>query len=332
MEPLIVDMSEIAAPLIDPSLRPDSKALAFDLDNALASIVSLTIEAPEQAFTAKSLGTQRAGHGVIIGSDGLVLTIGYLIVEAQSIWVVDYKGRAFPGHVVGYDHETGFGLVQILGRTEAPVMQIGQSSKLKPGGQVVVAGHGGQENAINAVLAARQEFAGYWEYLIDDALFTAPPHPFWGGAALIGPDGRLCGIGSLFVQENPDVEGTFDGNMIVPIDLLAPILDDLRMYGRPQRAARPWLGAMTAENEGRIVVVGLWENGPAAGAGLEPGDLIVGVGDSPMSELADMLRTIWSLGPAGTEVPLNVLRTGRLMTINIPSADRAAFQITPDLH
>ncbi len=325
-------MQETAASLIDPSLRPDPKALAFDLDNALASIVSLTVEAPEQAFTAKSLGTERTGHGVIIGTGGLVLTIGYLIVEAQSIWVVDYQGHAFPGHVVGYDHETGFGLVQILGHTDAPIMEIGRSSDLTIGGQVVVAGHGGQKNSINAVLAARQEFAGYWEYLIDDALFTAPPHPFWGGAALIGPDGRLCGIGSLFVQENPDAEGTFDGNMIVPIDMLPPILNDLRMYGRPQRAARPWLGAMTAETEGRIVVVGLWENGPAAGAGLEPGDLIVGIDDAPMSELAHMFRTIWSLGPAGTEVPLNVLRTGQLMTINIHSGDRAEFLITPDLH
>jgi len=327
-----MDMSEFDAPAIDPNLRPDPAAFDFDLDHALKSVVSLQSQVPDSAYTAAVLGTERAGHGVVIGDDGLVLTIGYLIAEAQTIWLVNHAGAAVAGHVAGYDHETGFGLVQALGDLSAPALPLGSSREIVAGDDVVFAGHGGRRGSITARIEEKREFAGYWEYLLDEAIFTAPAHPFWGGGALIGPQGTLCGIGSLYVQQNVEGGQTYDGNMIVPIDLLPPILNDLRRFGRPQQAARPWIGALTAESDGRVVVVGLWENGPADSAGLRPGDLVVGVDKSPVTTLSELFRAMWGLGEAGTNVPLDVLRAGQLTEIHIESRDRAAFYEAPKLH
>ena len=325
-------MTEFFVPGIDPKLLPDTASYDFDLKTALNGVVALQSQVPDSAYTAGVLGTKRTGHGVAISDDGLILTIGYLVVESETIWLVDHTGAAVPGHVAGYDHETGFGLVQALGRLNAPALPIGSASRITVGDSVVFAGHGGRAGAIATRIEDKREFAGYWEYLLDEALFTSPAHPFWGGGALIGPDGSLCGIGSLYVQENRASGQTYDGNMIVPIDLLGPILNDLRQFGSPQRAARPWIGALTAESDSRIVVVGLWDGGPADLAGLQTGDLIVGVAKKPVQALPELFRAIWSLGTAGTEVPLNVLRAGQLMDVMIQSADRSAYYQTPRLH
>ena len=325
-------MSEFSAPVIDPTLLPDPTTYAFDLEAALTGVVGLQSQVPDSAYTAGILGTERAGHGVAISEDGLILTIGYLVVESETIWVIDHTGIAVPGHVAGYDHETGFGLVQALGRLNAPALPIGSASRITVGDSVVFAGSGGRAGAIATQIEEKREFAGYWEYLLDEALFTSPAHPFWGGGALIGQDGSLCGIGSLYVQEKRPSGQTYDGNMIVPIDLLGPVLNDLRQFGRPQRAARPWIGALTAESDGRIIVIGLWENGPADSAGLQPGDLIVGIAKQPVQGLPELFRAMWSLGTAGTEVPLNVLRAGQLLDIMIQSGDRSAYYQTPRVH
>src|SRR5215467_4142685 len=222
-------------------LRPRQENLRFDLDAALQSVVLVHSEIPEEAFTAAVLGTERMGHGVVIGSDGLVLTIGYLITEAESVWLTTIDGAVVPGHALAYDQVTGFGLVLPLGRLPVPAMERGSAASVLVGDSVTVIGHGGLEHALDARLIARREFAGYWEYLLEEALFTAPAHPQWGGTALVGQDGRLLGVGSLLVQEaaGPD---TVDANMFVPIDLLEPILEDMRKFGRATRAARPWLG------------------------------------------------------------------------------------------
>jgi len=325
-------MTEFFVPGIDPKLLPDTASYDFDLKAALNSVVALQSQVPDSAYTAGVLGTKRAGHGVAISEDGLILTIGYLVVESEAIWLVDHTGAAVPGHVAGYDHETGFGLVQALGRLNAPALPIGSASRITVGDPVVFAGHGGRAGAIATRIEDKREFAGYWEYLLDEALFTSPAHPFWGGGALIGPDGSLCGIGSLYVQENRASGQAYDGNMIVPIDLLGPILNDLRQFGSPQRAARPWIGALTAESDSRIVVVGLWDNGPADLAGLQTGDLIVGVTKKPVQTLPELFRAIWSLGTAGADVLLNVLRAGQLMDVMIQSADRSAYYLAPRLH
>ena len=174
-----------------------------------------------------------------------------------------------PATVLGYDQETGFGLVQALGRLNVPPLEIGASQRVGAGDRGVVAAEGGRRHAVAATVVARQEFAGYWEYLLDRAIFTAPAHPFWGGAALIGGDGKLLGIGSLHVQHSNGRELRRDVNMVVPIDLLPPILDDMLTYGRPNRPPRPWLGLYAAEVEDAIVVAGLSERGPASKTGLQ---------------------------------------------------------------
>ncbi len=179
------------------SAQPQPGNYAFDLDRALASVVSLSARIPPDAFTAATLGVERAGNGVLIGEDGVVLTIGYLIAEAQEIWLTTGKGRVAPGHVLGYDQATGFGLVQALGPLDIPALPLGDSRSVTLGERVVIGGAGGRRRSVAAHLVARQEFAGYWEYVLDEALFTAPAHPNWGGTAMIGPKGDLLGIGSL---------------------------------------------------------------------------------------------------------------------------------------
>ena len=231
-----------------PALQPKPEDYDFDLEEALTALVGLRALVPGDAFTAETLGTERSGNGVLI-RDGVVLTIGYLITEAETIWLHLADGRAVPGHVLAYDQETGFGLVQVLARLDLPVLPFGRSNTAKVGDAVVVAGAGGRRHSVVARIAAKQEFAGNWEYVLDEAIFTAPAHPFWGGAAMIGRGGELLGIGSLQVQQMREIGAPEPLNMIVPIDILKPILDDLLTLGRPNHPPRPWLGLNAAEIE-----------------------------------------------------------------------------------
>ncbi len=313
-------------------VQPKPDAMGFDLDRALSSVLALRSEIPEDAFSASSLGSERAGNGVMIGADGLVLTIGYLITEAASVWLVSAAGTATPAHVVGYDQVTGFGLVQALGRLGVPPIELGSSAGARVGDQVIVAGEGGRAHALTAHIVGKREFAGYWEYLLDEAIFTAPPHPSWGGAALIGGDGTLCAVGSLLVQEAEGAGRRQDGNMFVPIDLLPPILDDLMRFGKVDRPPRPWLGLFATDAEGALVVAGLASDAPAVRAGVRVGDVVLKVADAPVADLAAMFRRIWSLGQAGTVIPLTISRDGAEFSLTVESADRNAFLKSPGLH
>ncbi len=317
----------------DKSLNPAPKLedVSYDLENALDSVVSVRAHIPDDAMTATMLGTERAGHGVLIRDDGLVLTIGYLISEADGVWLIDNKGRATKAYVVGYDQETGFGLVQALQRLDLPYMELGDSSDLNEGDSVVIAGHGGREHAVSSRVISIREFAGYWEYLLDEAIFISPPHPNWGGTALIGSAGKLQGIGSLFVQLSIPGRIAADGNMIVPTDLLKPILDDMLTLGRISKPPRPWLGMLTAEAENQLVVAGLVDEGPAEHAELQVGDMVVAVKGQAVNELGTMYRTIWGIGSAGVEIPLTVLRDGDRLEIRIISASRYDFLKSPSL-
>jgi S1-C subfamily serine protease len=314
-------------------MRPRPEEWRFALDTALDAVVQLRAEIPEDAFTASILGTDRAGNGVVIREDGLVLTIGYLITEASTIWLTTNKGHVVGGFPVAYDQASGFGLVQPLGKLGVLPIERGSASSVRVGENVVVAGHGGRARALKATVFAKREFAGYWEYVLDEALFTAPAHPQWGGAALIAADGKLAGIGSLLVQEKIDA-GTLQGNMIVPIDLLQPILDDMLKQGRPDRAPRPWLGMYTTDAAGgqRLVVAGIAPDGPAERGGLKVGDAILEVAGHKPANLADLFRRIWRLGPAGIEVPLKISRDGSSSLKTLRSADRADFLKKPHLH
>jgi S1-C subfamily serine protease len=312
-------------------MRPKPEELRFDLDHALDAVVLVRSEIPEDAFTAPILGTERAGNGVVINDSGLVLTIGYLITEASVIWLATNKGTVVGGYPMAFDQNTGFGLVQPLGKLGVKPIERGSASSLRVGENVVVAGQGGRAHALKATVFAKREFAGYWEYVLDEALFTAPAHPQWGGSALIGADGKLAGIGSLLVQEKVDAS-TLQGNMIVPIDLLAPILDDMTKTGRPSRAPRPWLGMYVTEAGERLVVAGLAPGAPAERAGMRVGDAVIKVGGAKPSSLADLWRKVWAHGTPGAIVPLKFARGGKIIEARLTSADRADFLKKPHLH
>ena len=314
----------------EPQAGPANRGSGVNLDRALKSIVTVQSQIPEDAFTADTLGEQRSGSGVVIRESGLVLTIGYLIMEAESVWLADGEGRVTPGHALAVDGETGFGLVQALGPLNCPALKLGRSSETKLGDSVTVAAGAGTK-PVRAMVVGKQEFAGYWEYFLDEAIFTSPAHPFWGGAGAIDQNGRLIGIGSLHVEQLTAKTGPRDINMIVPIDLLPPILDDLLAYGRVNKPARPWLGVFSAESDDEIIVASVAENGPAAAAGLRRGDVLASVGGSEIEGLGDFYRKVWDRGPAGVEIPIEIVRDGRAIGLRIQSADRSSLMKRPRL-
>ncbi len=314
------------------SAQPKPEDYAYDLDQALAAVVGLRAIIPADAFTAETLGTERAGNGVLIRGNGLVLTIGYLITEAETIWLNLSDGRSVPGHVLGYDQETGFGLVQALAKLDMPALEIGHSTTASIGERVVVGGAGGRQRSVGARIVAKQEFAGYWEYVLDEAIFTAPAHPNWGGTALIGPAGDLIGIGSLQLQHAVEKGQAQNINMMVPIDLLDPILDDLMKFGRRNAPPRPWLGLYATEVEDRLVVVGLADRGPAKRADLRTGDIVLSVAGKEVRDLASFFRRIWAQGQAGVDVPLQIYRDGETMDLRVKSSERDRFLKGPSLH
>jgi|SRR5579863_9967378 len=313
--------------------QPRPEEVGFDLDRALRSVVHIEAEVPADAFTAGTLGQERAGSGIVIRDDGLVLTIGYLVTEAENVVVIDDRGRATPAHPIAIDQESGFALVQALGSLDLPALPLGASAAIGVGEPVVMAGGGGERRfACRARVVAKQEFSGYWEYHINEALFTAPAHPLWGGAGLIGPDGRLIGVGSLHVQQSDGRGHTQDVNMSVPIDLLTPVLDELLRFGRRNKPARPWLGLYSTESGGRVVIADAAETGPAASAGLRSGDIVSSVRDASIETLADFYREVWSCGAAGAEIPIEIVRDKRSLWVRVKSGDRAAFLRKPRMN
>ncbi len=302
-------------------LQPKAGEVTFDLAKAFDAVVALRAAVPHDAFTAPMLGTERTGSGVVIRADGLVLTAGYLIIEAESIWLTANDGTVIAGHPLAYDFVTGFGLVQPLGRLDLPPLAMGSSAAVGVGDEVVVLGHGGRGHALKAEVFAKREFAGSWEYLLDDALFTAPAHPEWSGAALLGDDGRLVGIGSLFVQE-PGGDDTVKGNMFVPIDAYTAVQDDLTRLGRRSGPGRPWLGMYTSETPEGLVVTGLAPGGPAQRAGVRQGDAVIDVAGERVDGLADLYRRLWRQGPAGSATSLLLARGGAPVRLRVESADR----------
>jgi len=294
-------------------------------EEILKAVVQVRAVIPKDAHTASTLGTEREGSGVVIDKKGYILTIGYLIVEAENIEVIGLEEKPLTATFVGYDHTTGFGLI----KTEKPLnvapMKIGNSSEAKEGDPILVAGHGGADAVQVGRVIGRKEFAGYWEYLLEDAIFTAPVYANFGGAALIGQDGQLLGIGSLFTQMVIPGLGPIPANMFVPIDLLGPILSDLKTLGRSSKAPRPWLGINAEEAHGRVFITQVTAGGPAEKAGIRPGDLILTLNKNAVGGLADFYRKVWALGKPGVEVPLGVLQEVEMRGIVVRSGDRYEF-------
>jgi S1-C subfamily serine protease len=291
-------------------------------EEILKAVVKIRAVIPDGAVTAPLLGTEREGNGILIDSDGYILTIGYLILEAESIEVLDPEDKVIAAKFIGYDYDTGFGLIQADKRLNVAPLQLGSSADLEQGDPALVAGHQGSEDVVGVRVVHRGEFVGYWEYLLDNAIYTTPPYQNFAGAALIGPDGTLLGIGSIFTRVAVAGFGMIPANMFVPIDLLKPILNDLKTAGRSRRPQKPWLGVFTEESHGRVFITRLSAGGPGEKSKLQTGDIILKVNQQPITGQADFYRKVWALGNAGVKVPLSILRETEIKDITLNSIDR----------
>jgi len=305
--------------------------MGLDLETINLSVTKLRADIPEDAFTAGILGSQRIGNGVVIDSAGLVLTIGYLMTEAKDVWLTNAAGREIAAHPLAYDQVTGFGLVLPLQSLDAPAISFGSSAELRAGNEVHVLSAKDFAPPQMARVLSRREFAGAWEYLLEEAIFTAPAHPHWSGAALIDNHGTLVGLGSLLVREVIAGE-EINANMFLPIDLLKPILQSLKSTGRVDRQPRPWLGIYAVELAGKVYVTGVVEGGPAQSADIREGDVISEVAHQEVGTLPDFYRRVWAVGPAGTGVPLTAMRGATQLHLNVRSVDRGELLKRPQAH
>jgi serine protease Do len=292
------------------------------IDELVSAVVRLKTHINPDGRTVEFLGREREGSGIVIDADGLVLTIGYLMVEAYAAEVEDNSGRTVPANVVGYDHETGFGLLRTVEPLKLKPMPLGKSSAVKEHDAVLISSFGGASMVSVGEIISKREFAGNWEYLLDEALFTAPPHPAWSGAALISRDGKLIGVGSLIVADAAGGREKIPGNMFVPIDRLPPILGDLIASGRADGPGRPWLGINADEVGGRLLVGRVTPGGPADKAGIRRGDVIVGVNREQPKSLADFYRKVWAQRVAGASIPLDVQNDNQVRRVEVKSINR----------
>ena len=300
------------------------------LEALVQSVVRVESRVPHNARTARSLGTSRSGSGVVIDNDGLVVTIGYLILQAEQIRVIDHVGVQHPAAFVGYDGASGFGLLRILGNDKPPAATLGRSVELAERDPVLVLAHGA-EPGHSALITSLRTFAGYWEYLLEGAIFTTPPASDWSGAALLNRKLEVVGIGSLAVRDAaPNIN--LPGNMFVPIDALHPVLADLIATGGVRGPARPWLGLTLSEQYGRVIVLRATRGGPAAAVGIEEGDLVLEVAGVPVNGMEALYRNVWSLGAAGVEVPLRLVQKNRVTVVTVQSADRTFYYRASSMH
>lgn len=293
-------------------------------EETLNAVVAISAKIQPNARSAETLGTQRSGTGALV-RDGYVLTIGYLVIEAEAIQVTGADGRTLPATLAAYDHASGFALLKIVGALAAKPLSLGDSAALAEREPAMAVTAPARDNPALVYVVSRRPFTGNWEYLLDSAIFTYPPVMDWSGAPLIGASGELLGIGSLIVPDAGAPGTQSPGNMFVPVDVLKPILEDLIAKGRRSGPARPWLGLNADEVRGRLFVGRVSPDGPAARAGLTSGDIVLAVGNEEVSTLADFYRKLWGRGPAGTEVPLKVLKGARVSEVKVRSIDRVEY-------
>jgi len=291
---------------------------------AANSVVGVRTRALSDARSADTLGTERTGSGILIAPSGLVLTIGYLILEADHVEVTGSNGRTVPAAVIAYDHATGFGLLRPIVPLDVKPIRMGKSGSVEALDRLLIATATGEPVSLATVVSKRR-FAGYWEYLIDDAIFTSPPRLDHSGAALINKDGELVGVGSLLVMDAATPGERLPGNMFVPVDLLKPILEEMIATGRQKGGNRPWLGLSSLEDDGVIKVLRVSSESPAEKAGIRPGDVILAVSGQKVERLADFYRRLWASGAPGVEVTLRVRQAGEVRDVKLRSVDRLEY-------
>jgi S1-C subfamily serine protease len=294
----------------------------LSLDEIISGVVRIKTFISPDGTTLQNLGREREGSGIVIDASGLVVTIGYLMVEANGVEVTSNDGRTVPAEVVGYDHETGFGLLRTLAPLKVRPLTLGKSSALKEHDPALIVSYGGSGRVLPVNVVARREFTGSWEYMVSNAIFTSPPYPAWSGAALINSKGELVGVGSLIIGDATGKGDGVVGNMFVPIDALPPILGDLMSLGRVAGPGRPWLGITTEEFRGRLIVSRVIPESPAEKAGLRRGDIITAVGGEAPKGLADFYRKVWATGAAGATVPLDVMQDQEKRHFDVQSINR----------
>lgn len=317
-------VASLCLPLALPAqaARSEHSVRTEGLERAQAAMVGVIAEAVEDAGSAATLGPLRAGSGVVIGDDGLVLTIGYLILEAERVDLIVDGERRVPARVVAYDQATGFGLVQALTPLRIVPAPIGRSADATPDEPLMIASGLPDGGLSLARLVSQRAFSGYWEYHIDSALFTVPPRSDHSGAGLFNLDGELLGIGSLVVGEamGPGA-GRLPGNMFVPVDLLKPVIAEMRARGASRSSTRAWLGLNCEERDGEIRVLRVTQDGPAEAAGIQPGDRILRIDDAEVAALETLWKTLWRNG-AERDVRLTIRRDGEVQTFTVHATDR----------
>jgi len=294
-------------------------------EKTLDAVVEVRISVSENARTAERFGTNRVASGVVIDENGHVLTIGFQTIEAEKIEIVRKDRKKATATVVAYDRNTGFGLLRTTSPLPVTPMPLGSSMELKQGDPVLAVSYGSAETVHGVTVIERKEFAGPWEYLLDNAIFTAPPIDRFSGAALVNRDGHLVGIGYLFSQLKITDQLVAPTNMFVPIDLLKPILSDLKLSGSSKIPPRPWLGVRTQEVYGHLLVERVTSDSPSEKAGIKTGDIILAVNSQKVHGMADFYRKVWALGKAGVDVPLRILQGIQIRDIVVHSIDPAQY-------
>ncbi|MEK9653718.1 MAG: S1C family serine protease [Betaproteobacteria bacterium] len=312
------------------NLQPSENRVSFNLERVIDAVVKVKTFVPDDAFTANILGTERLGSGVLISGEGLIVTIGYIITEAETIWVTTNDGATYPAHIVGYDQASGFGLIQVSQPLSILPVPIEQHCSPQKNEEAYIVSFGGKKHSLTTKISDIREFTGYWEYVLDEGIYTSPPHPQWGGAGLFNNMGNLVGIGSLLLQEG--FERQQQGNLVVPTSILLPILDEMVKYGRSPDKPRPWLGMYTVDSEQKFFVSSLAPSGPAALAGIKEGDQILEIQGQKVNSLANLFRSIWKQGEAGVKISITVSRSGDVLRMEVTSADRNDFLKKPRLH
>ncbi len=322
---LVVSLAILSGAGVARTAHAQANDVEARIEALIGAVVRVRARALDDARSNATLGQAREGSGIAIDDEGHVLTIGYLVIEPDSIQLTTAAGRTVPATLAGYDHATGFGLLKAQVPLGVKPLALGDSSALRDGDAVMVLPFGGRDTASMAQVVSTRPFTGSWEYLLDRALFTSPPTPAWAGAALVSRDIRLVGVGSLLVQNAAVPTEFLPGNMFVPTDLLKPILADLKAQGRAAGPPRPWIGLATEEVEGRLLVTRVSPDSPADQAGIRRGEVVVGIAGDAVKTHAELYRRMWALGPAGTVVPLRVQSASGTREVAVPSIDRAAY-------